>query len=84
VKLQVTYLGLGQFSFEKTQYDYTGLLAAIRAEYLGVHITKVNVDMGQMAAVNDTLKVCQLKHDLGALVKMHFVVNGVKQELFCN
>ena len=84
VKVRVTYLGMGQFSFEKKQYDYDGLLAAIRAEYLGVHITRVSVDMGQVAAVSDTMQVCQLKRDLGALVKMHFIVNGVKQEIFCN
>jgi hypothetical protein len=84
VNVKVAYLGMGQFVFKRTQYDYKGLLAAIQAEYQGLHVTKVNVDMGQLAPVSDTMRVCQLKRDLGTLVRMHFVVNGVKQELFCN
>src|SRR5882724_3372723 len=84
VKVRVAYLGMGQFFYKKVQYDYKGLLAVLQAEYQGLHVTDVSVDMGQMAPVGDAMKVCQLKRDLGALVKMHFKVNGVKQELFCN
>jgi len=84
VRVKVDYLGQGQFTFRKANYNYTGLLAAIHAVYPGLHISKVFVDMGQMAPVGDTMQVCQLKRDLGALVKMQFIVNGVKQELFCN
>ena len=84
VVVRVAYMGMGQFYYKKTQYNYKELLAALQTEYLGLHITGVSVDMGQLAPVSDTLKVCQLKRDLGALVKMHFVVNGVKQEIFCN
>src|SRR5882724_7098680 len=83
VKVRVAYLGMGQFFYKKVQYDYKGLLAAIQADYLGLHVSYVNVDMGQLAPVSDTMQVCQLKRDLGALVRMHLVVNGVKQELFC-
>jgi len=84
VVVRVAYLGMGQFFYKKVQYDYKGLLAALQAEYQGLHITGVSVDMGQMAPVGDAMKVCQFKRDLGALVKMHFTVNGVNQEIFCN
>jgi|SRR5579859_7386443 len=84
VKIRIAYMGMGQFYYKKKQYDYNGLLAAIQADYQGVHVTDVSVDMGELAPVSDTLRVCQLKRDLGALVEMHFVVGSETREQFCS
>lgn len=83
--LSVKYKGSGQFSFEKKDYgSYGDLLTAIRAKYSAQHITTIQVHMGTVYTVDDTLKVCRLKHDTGALITLHFIVDGQKNQLFCN
>ena len=85
LNLSVTYKGADQFSFETKDYgSYGDLLAAIRAKYGTQHITSIEVQMGTVYTVNDTLKVCRLKHDTGALITMNFIVDGQKNQLFCN
>ncbi len=83
--LSVTYKGADQFSFEKKDYgSYADLLRAIRRKYGAQHITTIEVHMGTVYTVDDTLKVCRLKHDTGAMISMHFIVDGQKNQLFCN
>lgn len=83
--LSVTYKGADQFTFEKKDYgSYGDLLTAIHAKYGSQHITTIEVHMGTTYTVNDALKVCRLKHDTGALITMHFVVDGQKNQIYCN
>ena len=83
--LSVAYKGGDQYTFEKKDYgSYDDLLRAIRRKYGQQHITSIEVHMGTVYTVNDALKVCRLKHDTGAMISMHFEVDGQKNQLFCN
>lgn len=83
--LSVMYKGGDQFTFEKKDYgSYGELLTAIRAKYGSQHITTIQVHMGKLSSVEDTLKVCRLKHDTGAFITMHFMADGQKNQLYCN
>lgn len=83
LQLAVTYLGSGQYGFEKDTYDYKGLLQAIRAEYGAQHIASISVDMGDGSGLSDKPKVCRLKLDTGALVALTFTRDGQQNTFYC-
>ena len=84
LQLSIAYQGHGQYLFEKQNYAYGMLLAAIRAEYGAQHIVGIDVDLADQTGLGDVLAICQLKHDTGARVAIHFVVDGKKNDIYCS
>lgn len=84
VKEWVSYLGQGQFTFDKKPYGYKDLVAALQAAHPDEHIDMVVVDMGTVAGQGDKNLVCQLRQALQTQVKMKLTVDDGKRELFCN
>jgi hypothetical protein len=84
VVVELTYLGHGQFSFQKKQYDYDALVSAVQAVYLYKHFDGVSVDMGTAASQMDKGQVCPLRQSLQTQVQMFITVDGEKRTFFCN
>lgn len=84
LQLSIAYQGHGQYLFEKQNYGYGTLLAAIRAEYGAQHIAGIDVDLADQTGLGDVLAICQLKRDTGAKVAIHFVVDGKKNDIYCS
>jgi hypothetical protein len=85
--VKVGYLGQGHYLFKKKTYDHAGVVQVIQAKYQGEHIDLISVHVVAGASVADRRDICQLRHDLGAQLKMHVEVGDgtdSTQEQFCN
>ena len=87
LKVVVSYLGHGNFLFQKKAYTHAAVVQAIQAAYVGQPISFVSVDVPAGISLLDRRDVCRLRVELQTQVKMHLVVGDgttTTSPQFCN
>ena len=87
LNVNLTYLGHGQYLFQKNAYDHTGVVKAVQAAYPGQPIDLVSVVVPAGSTLLDRRDICRLRVELQAQVKMHLIVGDgttTTQPQFCN